>query len=115
MLKKGMSAKFSKDSVLSKYHIKLSFDEEDKTWYAEIEEDDIDVIGHGKSPEEAIKCLSLNLHLYLEALESPGDFSGRLNLRLNPAQHALIYKRAKEQSKSINSYIVNCIEQVMLS
>jgi predicted RNase H-like HicB family nuclease len=53
---------------MNNYQINLSYEDEDKTWYAKIQEKHVDVLGHGSSPEKALKCLEINLNLYLEAL-----------------------------------------------
>ncbi len=70
----------------------------------------------GRSPEELEESFRQSVDLYLEMCARDGvtpqkPFSGRFNLRLDPALHRRIAERAALEKESLNQWVTEVLEQ----
>jgi predicted HicB family RNase H-like nuclease len=95
----------------------VEFDDEAGLFHGEVVIDLRDVVTfQGTSVEELEGTFRDSVDGYLGFCEERGEdpdrpFSGRLMLRLSPELHREVYTRARRESKSINQWIAEKLEQ----
>ena len=92
------------------------------TYYAKVAEIP-DCAAEGRTPEEALKLLDSCLEYYfIEAIKSKQDvptptelekYSGKFNVRLTPAMHYSLAKKAMQENISLNQVTVNAINNYL--
>ena len=94
----------------------LVFDDDAEIFHGEVINTKDVITFQGKSVEEIKKEFEESIDDYLEFCESRNEkpdkpFSGKLSLRLDPEVHQKVYIAAKEENKSLNSWIVDSLLQ----
>lgn len=105
---------------MSKHSVVIKWSDADDGFIATVPELE-GLSAFGNTPEEAAKELSEAKELYLEVLEEDGEeipepdllkpYSGQLRLRLPRELHASLSERAKQESISLNTYIVHLLSE----
>ena len=105
---------------MSKHSVIIKWSDPDDGFIATVPELE-GLSAFGNTPEEAAKELSEAKELYLEVLEEDGEeipepdllkpYSGQLRLRLPRELHASLSERAKQESISLNTYIVHLLSE----
>ena len=76
-------------------------------------------LGDGDTPQEALECLNLHMRMAIEAYLKDGitipepqtEFSGNINIRVDPALHADLSKEAAAYNMSLNKYTSLILER----
>ncbi|MEY3402449.1 MAG: hypothetical protein RLZZ86_2065 [Cyanobacteriota bacterium] len=92
------------------YESVVEFDDEAEIFHGEIINIRDVVTFQGKSVEELKQAFQDSVDDYLEFCQQRGEepdkpFSGKLMVRINPQLHKVIALRAKQEGKSLNSWI----------
>lgn len=77
------------------------------------------LIGDGETPQEALECLHIHMKLVIEAYLKDGipipepqtEFSGNINIRVDPALHADLSREAAVYNMSLNKYTSLILER----
>lgn len=77
------------------------------------------LLGDGETPQEALECLNIHMKLVVEAYLKDGipvpepqtEFSGNINIRVDPALHADLSKEAAAYNMSLNKYTSLILER----
>jgi predicted HicB family RNase H-like nuclease len=92
------------------YESVVEFDDEAEIFHGEIINIRDVVTFQGKSVEELKQAFQDSVDDYLEFCQQRGEepdkpFSGKLMVRINPQLHKVIALRARQEGKSLNSWI----------
>jgi predicted HicB family RNase H-like nuclease len=92
------------------YESVVEFDDEAEIFHGEIINIRDVVTFQGRSVEELKQAFQDSVDDYLEFCQQRGEepdkpFSGKLMVRINPQLHKVIALRAKQEGKSLNSWI----------
>ncbi|OBQ36644.1 MAG: antitoxin HicB [Anabaena sp. CRKS33] len=92
------------------YESVVEFDDEAEIFHGEIINIRDVVTFQGKSVEELKQAFQDSVDDYLEFCQQRGEepdkpFSGKFMVRINPQLHKVIALRAKQEGKSLNSWI----------
>jgi predicted HicB family RNase H-like nuclease len=92
------------------YESIVEFDDEAEIFHGEIINIRDVVTFQGRSVEELKQAFQDSVDDYLEFCQQRGEepdkpFSGKLMVRINPQLHKVIALRAKQEGKSLNSWI----------
>lgn len=92
------------------YESVVEFDDEAEIFYGEIINIRDVVTFQGKSVEELKQAFQDSVDDYLEFCQQRGEepdkpFSGKFMVRINPQLHKVIALRARQEGKSLNSWI----------
>lgn len=76
-------------------------------------------LGDGITPREAIECLDIHLRMAIEACLRDGlpvpepqtDYSGNINIRIDPELHARLAQEAAVYDMSLNKYTALILER----
>lgn len=98
------------------YAGRVEFDDEAGLLHGEVIDLRDVVTFQGTSVEGLERAFRDSVDDYLEFCEERGEepdkpFSGRLMLRLSPHLHREVYRRAREEGKSLNQWIAERLEQ----
>jgi antitoxin HicB len=77
------------------------------------------VIGDGKTAEEAIEVLNVHMHMAIKAYLRDGlpvpepqtEYSGNINIRVDPELHARLAQEAAAYDMSLNKYAALILER----
>jgi antitoxin HicB len=77
------------------------------------------MLGDGDTPQEALECLNIHMRMAIEAFLKDGipipepqtEFSGNINIRVDPALHADLSKEAAAYDMSLNKYTSLILER----
>jgi predicted HicB family RNase H-like nuclease len=102
------------------YVATVEFDDEADIFHGEVINLRDVITLQGKSVDELRQAFQDSVEDYLDFCASRNEepekpFSGKFSLRLDPALHRQIALRARKARKSLNSWIVDTLEQVVVS
>ncbi len=77
------------------------------------------LLGDGETAQEALECLNIHLKMVIEAYLKDGipipepqiEFSGNINIRVDPALHADLSREAAAYNMSLNKYTSLILER----
>ncbi len=100
------------------YEAKVSFDDEAGIFHGEVLNIRDVITFQGKSVSELRKAFQESVDDYLDFCAERGEepnkpFSGRFVLRIAPELHEQIYKRAKQEGKSLNAWVEEKLSSVV--
>lgn len=98
------------------YEAIVEFDEEADIFHGEVINIRDVITFQGSSVEELKQAFHDSVDDYLEFCKERGEepeqpFSGKLMVRINPQLHQKIANRAKQEGKSLNSWIEKCLSE----
>lgn len=81
------------------------------------------VIGDGKTAQEALECLNTHMIMAIEAYLRDGipvpepqtEYSGNINIRVDPELHADLAQEAAARAMSLNKYTALVLERRQIS
>ncbi len=76
-------------------------------------------LGDGETPQEAIGCLNVHMRMVIQAClrdnlpipEPQTEYSGNINIRVDPELHALLAQEASAYDMSLNKYTALILER----
>ena len=97
-----------------KYIAEIEYDPEIEAFFGNVVNLSSPVTFYGKTVQELKRQLACSIKTYLEVCEEKGvepekPYSGKLILRIDPAEHRQIAGEAKKEGKSVNKWIVERI------
>lgn len=98
------------------YSAIIKFDSECNLFRAEVVDINDLITFHGDSVQALDRAFKDAIDDYLEHCKEIGrtpekPYSGKISLRMSPGLHKRTARRASEHGKSINAFIVSCIER----
>ncbi|MBI2832530.1 MAG: toxin-antitoxin system HicB family antitoxin [Chloroflexi bacterium] len=77
------------------------------------------VLGDGKTPQEAMECLNMHMRMAIKAYLRDGipiaepqtEYSGNINIRVDPELHANLAREAAVYDISLNKYTALILER----
>ncbi|MEI2609646.1 MAG: type II toxin-antitoxin system HicB family antitoxin [Candidatus Promineifilaceae bacterium] len=102
------------------YVATVEFDDEADIFHGEVINLRDVITFQGKSVDELRQAFKDSVEDYLDFCASRNEepekpFSGKFSVRLDPALHRQIALQARKARKSLNSWIVDTLEQVVVS
>ena len=97
------------------YVAQVEFDDEAELFHGEVINTRDVITFQGSTVKELKKAFCDSVDDYLEFCQERGEepdrpFSGKFNLRLDPALHRDVYIEAKKQGKSLNDWVTEAIQ-----
>jgi len=103
---------------LGDYIARIEYDDEIDNFHGQVINLRDVITFYGRTPDELRREFEKSLDTYIEFCQERGvepkkPFSGRFNIRMQPAQHQRFSEAAEAEGKSLNAWAVEKLEQAI--